>query len=190
MRPTFREILATLLIALVIFLGVQTTLESRVVEGFSMEPSLHGKLPDQSPNRLLVTKTAYWFGDPQRGDVIIFDSPVDPNRTLVKRVIALPGEEVEIKDGQVYITDINSDTFPLDEPYIMQEPCERDCNLSKQVPDDHYFVLGDNRNSSSDSRSWGTLPEENIIGKAWLIYWPLSNWHLISGMPLLPDGAN
>lgn len=173
MRPTLREVISTLLVALLIFLGVQVTVESRVVEGLSMEPSLHN---DQ---RVLVIKASYWFGDPQRGDVIIFDHPEDPGRTIIKRVIALPGEEVEIKDGQVYITDINDDTFILDEPYINEEP-----NYTygpRVVPEDEYFVLGDNRNHSTDSHSWGMLPGDNVIGEAWLLYWPLSEWHLISG---------
>ena len=173
LRPTVREVITTLLVALLIFLGVQVTLESRVVEGLSMEPNLHN---DQ---RVLVIKASYWFGDPQRGDVIIFDHPEDPSRTLIKRVIALPGEQVEIKDGQVYITDINDYTFLLTEPYINEEP-----NYTygpRVVAEDEYFVLGDNRNSSTDSHSWGMLPGDNIIGKAWLRYWPLSEWHLISG---------
>ena len=174
MRPTLREVLATLLLALLIFLGVQATLESREVEGLSMEPTLY------TEQRVLVIKASYWFGDPQRGDVIIFHSPQDPSRTLIKRVIALPREWVEIKDGQVYITDINDDTFPLDESsYINEEP-----NYTygpRVVPEDEYFVLGDNRNHSTDSHIWGMLPRENIIGKAWLCYWPPSDWHFIPG---------
>jgi signal peptidase I len=179
MRPTIREILATLLIALLIFLGVQATLESRIVDGLSMEPTLY------TEQRVLIIKASYWFGDPQRGDVIVFDSPVDPSRTLIKRVIALPGEGVEIKDGQVYITDINGHTFPLDEPYINEEP---NYTYGPQVmAEDEYFVLGDNRNHSTDSHSWGMLPDENIIGEAVLRYWPLSEWHLISGYSYAHD---
>ena len=179
LRPTVREVITTLLVALLIFLGVQVTLESRVVEGLSMEPNLHN---DQ---RVLVIKASYWFGDPQRGDVIIFDHPEDPSRTLIKRVIALPGEEVEIKDGQVYITDINGYTFLLDEPYINEEPNKP--YGPQVVTEDEYFVLGDNRNHSTDSRSWGMLPDDNVIGKAWLRYWPLSEWHLISSYSYSQD---
>jgi signal peptidase I len=183
MKPTIREILATLLVALVLFLGVQFTFESRVVEGQSMEPGLSGN------QRMLVSKVSYWFGDIERGDVIIFDSPQDPSLTLVKRVIALPGEEVEIKDGKVHITDVNGNAFSLaEDDYINEEP---DYVYGPQVvPEDAYFVLGDNRNHSSDSHVWGVLPRENIIGKAWLIYWPLSNWQLVSGMPLPQDRSD
>lgn len=173
MRPSLREVLVTILLALLIFVAVQFTVESRVVEGISMEPNLH------TDERVLVIKASYWFGEPQRGDVIIFDSPQDHSRTLIKRVIALPGEVIEIKDGTVYITDVNDDTFSLDEPYINEDP--QYTYGPQAVPEDEYFVLGDNRNHSTDSHIWGTLPDENVIGRAWLIYWPLSNWQLLSG---------
>jgi signal peptidase I len=173
MRPSLREVLITILLALLIFVAVQFTVESRVVEGISMEPNFH------TDERVLVVKASYWFGEPQRGDVIIFDSPQDQSRTLIKRVIALPGEVVEIKDGTVYITDVNGDTTSLVEPYINEDP---HYNYGPQaVPEGEYFVLGDNRNHSTDSHIWGTLPDENVIGRAWLIYWPLSDWQLISG---------
>ena len=173
MRPSLREVLITILLALLIFVAVQFTVESRVVEGISMEPNLH------TSERVLVIKASYWFGEPQRGDVIIFDSPQDQSRTLIKRVIALPGEMVEIEDGTVYITDVNGDTISLDEPYINEDP--HYTYGPQAVPEDEYFVLGDNRNHSTDSHIWGTLPDENVIGRAWLIYWPLSDWQLISG---------
>jgi len=178
MKASLREVLLTLLLALCIVLAVQVTLESCQVEGYSMENSL------SDGQRLLVIKVNYWFGDPQRGDVIIFHSPQEPNRNLIKRVIALPGEWVEIKGGKVYITDTDGDTFPLDEPYITgtNEPYPR-----TQVPEGCYFVLGDNRNHSSDSRKWGMLPRENIIGKAWLCYWPLGDWHILPSYSYAQD---
>ncbi|MFA5375153.1 MAG: signal peptidase I [Dehalococcoidia bacterium] len=161
------QILATLVVALLIFFGVQAIIESRVVEGSSMETNLH------DGERLIVVKAAYWFGEPQRGDVIIFTHPLDPGRTLVKRVIGLPGEQIEIKNGVVYINGSS-----LDEPYIKGTTS----SLSRtEVPDGYYFVMGDNRQASSDSRSWGLLPEGNIIGRVWLLYWPLGDWHLIDG---------
>jgi len=161
------QIIASVALALLLFFGVQTIIESRVVEGSSMEVNLH------DGQRLIVVKAAYWFGEPQRGDVVIFTHPLDPERTLVKRVIGCPGESIEIKNSTVYING-----SLLDEPYVKGTTS----SLSKtEVPEDCYFVMGDNRQSSSDSRSWGPLPMENIIGRAWLLYWPLDDWHLIDG---------
>jgi signal peptidase I len=174
MRVTLRDILITLLLALFIFLMVQVTLESRVVEGSCMEPNFY------TGQRLLVNKASYWFGEPQRGDVIIFHHPQEPSRILVKRVIALPGEWVEIRDGRVYIND-----EPLVEPYVADQA--NDFYHRTQVPDNCYFALGDNRNHSTDSRSWGVLPRENIIGKVWLRYWPLSDWHIIPSYSYTQD---
>lgn len=171
-KSTILEIIATLLVAALIFTAVHTTIESRVVEGSSMETTLH------EGERLIVVKAAYWFGEPQRGDVIIFKHPLDPTRTLVKRVIGLPGEQIEISSGVVYI-----DGSPLDEPYINGQG-ETDCAGAYchfTVPEGEYYVMGDNRQASSDSRSWGPLPEGNIIGRVWLLYWPLSEWHLVRG---------
>jgi signal peptidase I len=166
-KSTILQILAALIVALLIFFGVQAIIESRVVEGSSMESNLY------DGQRLIVVKAAYWFGEPQRGDVIIFTHPDDPQRTLVKRVIGLPGEQVEIKAGVVYINGSS-----LDEPYIKGTTS----SLSKtEVPEGCYFVMGDNRQASSDSRYWGTVPREDIIGRVWLLYWPLGDWHLVRG---------
>lgn len=171
-KSTILQILITVVVALLIFFGVQAIIESRVVEGSSMESNLY------NGQRLIVVKAAYWFGEPQRGDVIIFKHPDDPTRTLVKRVIGLPGERVEVKDGLVYING-----SPLDEPYIKgleDTSCQGTyCNIS--IPAGQYFVMGDNREASSDSRYWGTVPREDIIGRVWLLYSQLSDWHLIRG---------
>ena len=174
MKATILEIVGTLVLALLIFLGVHFTLESRQVDGSCMEPNLY------DGQRVLVCKGAYWFGEPSRGDVIVFHKPGEPERILIKRIIGMPGEWIEIKDSIVYISsDALGETTPLEEPYI-KEPVSNDYS-GIEIPHGHYFVMGDNRNYSSDSRSWGTLPRENIIGKAWLCYWPLSDWHLVSG---------
>lgn len=166
-KSTILQIVASVALALLLFFGVQTIIESRVVEGSSMEVSLH------DGQRLIVVKAAYWFGEPQRGDVVIFTHPLDTERTLVKRVIGLPGEQIEIKDYIVYI-----DGSPLQEPYIKGITSSMSIT---EVPEGFYFVMGDNRQASSDSRSWGLLPEGNIIGRAWLLYWPLDDWQLIDG---------
>jgi len=109
----------------------------------------------------------YIFRAPRRGDVVVFRLPQDPSRDFIKRIIGEPGDVVEIRMGTVYINGL-----PLDEPYITHK--SNDTYGPLQVPKGYYFVLGDNRGSSSDSRAWGPVPEENIIGQAWFSYWPPS----------------
>jgi len=141
-----------------------------------MEPNLH------DGQYVLVNKTAYWFGrDPGRGDVIILDAPDDPDYDRIKRVIGLPGETVEVRpDGSVYI-----DGQYLEEPYLPEDAIGRTGTWT--VPEGQYFVLGDNRSVSYDSRSWGALPRENVVGKAWFIIWPLSAWGGAPNYSLVPD---
>ncbi len=175
MRFTVREIIATVLLAVVIFFAAEITIQSCEVVGSSMEPNLH------TGQHLLISKAAYFFDEPERGDVVVFDPPIASDRDFIKRIIALPEETVEIKEGKVYITDTNGDTFMLDEPYT---PSGQEPNYTmppQQVPDGCYFVLGDNRNHSTDSHVWVQqglwLTRQDIMGKAWLSYWPLSEWH-------------
>jgi signal peptidase I len=159
--------LGSILVALLILLVIFTVVSSFTLEGSSMEPTAY------NGQSVVKFKAAYWFGDPQRGDVITFEHPYE-HQGLIKRVIALPGEWVEVTRDNVYIND-----EPLEEPYTqgINDPTYP----RTQVPENSYFVMGDNRSRSTDSRSWGVLPRENITGKAWLVYWPLSNWHSISG---------
>ncbi len=164
---TRRGFLISLLVALLLLLAIFTTLGSFLLEGSSMEPTVH------DGQSVIKIKAAYWFGDPQRGDVITFEHPIEHHR-LIKRVIALPGEWVEVTSDYVYIND-----KPLEEPYTKGR--NYPIYPRTQVPENSYFVMGDNRNHSTDSREWGVLPRENITGRAWLVYWPLSDWHLISG---------
>jgi signal peptidase I len=128
---------------------------------------------------LIIDKVSYskiltgvGLGGPQRGDVIVFVPPNRPEDDYVKRIIGLPGETVEIVNGQVFING-----SLLDEPF---RPNSGSYNLAPQkVPDGQVFVLGDNRNNSNDSHTWGSLPIENIVGRAWVSYWPPSLWGLI-----------
>ena len=176
MGTALREITKIILLALVIFLVASIVVGSFRVDGESMEPSLH------NGQYLLVNEMVYHFHPPQRGDIIVFHSPNNPGKDFIKRVIAIPGDTVEIRDGQVYI---NGEV--IEEPYISEPP-----NYTyppTQVGEDEYFVLGDNRNHSSDSHIWGMVPRENIIGKAWLCYWPLSQWGLAPNY-LLSVGSN
>jgi signal peptidase I len=130
------------------------------VYGQSMEPNLH------SDQRLVVEKLSYNFHEPRRGDIVVLNVPQAGSGLLIKRVIGLPGEKVEIKGGKVYINE-----QPLEEPYLSQQS-QRDMKAIV-VPPEHAFVLGDNRGFSNDSRSFGSVPLDNIVGRAWFSYWPL-----------------
>jgi len=163
MKGFVREALTTILVALVIFLGLQTTIQSSIVLGSSMEPNF------ETGQRLIVNKVIYRFDGLNRGDVVILRPPSNSSVDYIKRVIALPGETVEIKDRLVYI-----DGEPLSESYISDPP--HYTMKPVEVPQGYCFVLGDNRNSSSDSHIWGPLPLDNIEGKAWLSIWPPNDW--------------
>jgi signal peptidase I len=165
------EALVTLVLAVAIFLIIHSTIQSSVVLYNSMEPNLH------EGQRIIISKIVYNFHEPERGDVIIFPDPNDPDDGLVKRIIGLPGETVEIKDGVVYIHQANGETLTLDESDYITNPAKNDF-LGETIPEDNYFVLGDNRNNSYDSRREWTVSREDIIGKAWLSIWPLSEFGL------------
>jgi len=176
MKGFLREILATLVLAAVIFLLLQATIQSSVVVGSSMEPNL------KDGQRLLINKVVYTFDEPQRGDVIVFNSPNNSQTDFIKRIIGLPSEAVEVKQGKVYIHKENSDVLPLDEPYIKEVPSSP--FNGDIIAENEYFVLGDNRNNSNDSRNGWTVKRETIIGKAWLSIWPPDEWGLVSNYPL------
>jgi signal peptidase I len=131
-----------------------------------MQPTL------QSNQYLLVNKVVYMVGEPRRGDIVVFRLPQDPRRDLIKRIVALPGEEVEVRNGVVYVNG-----KALDEPYIRDKPLY--FFSKKTVPEGEYFVLGDNRNNSFDSHVWDFLPREYLIGKAWVSYWPVQSWSVV-----------
>lgn len=179
-----------ILLAVVVFVVIQTSIQNFRVEGSSMQPTLEGG------QYLLVNKLVYlkldqerlariipfWKADksqesfavhpPKSGEVIVFHYPGDPSRDFVKRVIGVPGDRVEIRRGTVYVNGM-----ALNEPYITVP----DTSDMKQLllEEKEYFVLGDNRRGSNDSRSWGPVPEELILGKVWIVYWPLAKWTLL-----------
>ena len=161
-----RDILITIAIAVVVFFGLQITVGAFEVYGTSMVPNI---LP---ADYILVDKVSYNFREPERGEVIILNSPQQQEKDLIKRVIALPGDTVEIKYDRVYI---NGEA--INEPYI-KEPTKYKYN-AQQVPPDSYFVLGDNRNISSDSHSGWFLSKKDIIGKAMIVYWPPSRINIV-----------
>jgi signal peptidase I len=161
-----REIAETVLLTLMIFLVLNTTTGRFQVRGSSMEPTLH------DGQYLIISKLIYWMRSPERGDVIVFEPPGNPDEDYIKRVIGLPGEQVEIRDG---IVSING--APLKEPYI-ESPAFYSGTWNLGAGE--YFVLGDNRRNSSDSHSWGVLPHDNVVGKAWLCYWPPEEWGMVA----------
>lgn len=207
-RKIARELIETVILALLIFFAVRGLVQNFRVEGESMEPSMHNN------QYLLVNKAIFfrvdfgrfddWFpflpGDgsgedhlfraPKRGDVIVFRFHLDTDRDFIKRVIGVPGDTVEVRDGVVFING-----SPLEEPYILATP-----NYTygpKTVPEGMYWVLGDNRRNSFDSHAWGSscapeeqcdfVPEENIIGQAWLSYWPFDELGFINNKDLRPQ---
>jgi len=171
MRTSFREILITLISAIVIFFLLQTTVQSFIIVEHCMEPNFH------EGERLLVNKVVYYFHEPERGDVIILHPPSNPKAIYIKRLIALPGDTVEVKGGAVYINGTK-----LDEPYIKEPPAYT--FHQKKIHENEYFVLGDNRNNANDSHNGWTVPRQNIIGKAWLSFWPPGEWGLVPHYPL------
>ncbi len=174
MRAFLREILVIIIAAIVIFFLLQTTVQKSSVIGYSMEPSL------QDGQQLLINKVVYYFHEPERGDVIILHPPppYSPKTTpFIKRIIALPGDTIEIKNGVVYVNGLK-----LDEPYIKETPTYN--FQQKKIPNNEYFVLGDNRNNANDSHTGWTVPRQNIIGKAWLSIWPPGEWGFVPNYPL------
>lgn len=133
----------------------------------SMEPTLI------QGDRIIVNKLTYRINEPKRGDIMVFKYPVNPQRDFIKRLVGLPGETVEIKDSKVYING-----KPIDQSFL-PTGLEYDDFAPVKIPENQYFMMGDNRNNSEDSRYWGTLPKKNIIGKAMLIYWPSTRWQIL-----------
>ncbi len=165
-KSVLREIVETVVLTLVIFFLIQLVVRNFRVVGTSMEPNLH------TGEYLIVDKISYRLSSPQRGDVIVFEPPVSAEGDYVKRVIGLPGDLVAIQNGQVVING-----QPISEPYVVR-PASYSMDARRVGPDE-LFVLGDNRNMSSDSHSWGMLPVDKVVGKALVAYWPPSLWGVI-----------
>jgi len=204
MAQIVREFFEAVVLALLVFFFIEISIQNFRVEGRSMKPTLEER------QYLMVNKITYFrldmhrlarlipFWDvepetekflpvshpPERGDIIVFREPVNEVKDFVKRVIGLPGEKVVIREGSVYI-----DGSKLDEPYlahaIVKGNMECTPHLKRfdcRLQEGQYFVLGDNRGSSSDSKNWGAVPEENIIGKVWFVYWPLCEAPLLGSI--------
>jgi signal peptidase I len=178
----FREVFITLFIAFVLFTGIHYSIQNSEVIGYSMEPNLH------NGERILINKLAYSFGGtPHRGDIIVLVPPesLSSANDYIKRVIGLPGESVELRAGKIYIHQADGNVFELNETYVPNPSMQ--AYISDAIAPNQYFVMGDNRNNSSDSRGGWTIALEAVVGKAWLVTWPPSevglapNFALTSG---------
>ena len=178
LRSEILEYVQAFAIAIVLAAFIITFIaQSFVVEGSSMEPSLHNR------ERLLVNKLVYRFKEPQRGDVVVFRYPANPKRKFIKRIIGVPGDVVEVRDGHVILNgQVLEEDYTMDLTFGTFGP--------EVVPPGHYFVLGDNRNNSDDSRfpDVGFVPRANIVGKAFVTWWPPGEIGLVR-TPKLGAGA-
>ena len=173
---TLRETVETLILALVLTLLIRGfIMESFLVQGHSMEPTLH------HGERLLVNKVLYRWREPVRGEIVVFRYPRDENTDFIKRVMGLPGETVELRLGRLYI-----DERPLHEPYIRQAGLSNMDPVT--IPEGQVFVLGDNRTNSEDSRVFGPIDVGDIKGKAFIVFWPLPRVQVLADS-MLPQAS-
>ena len=156
-----RDLFVSVILAMIVILFLYQPVK---VEGTSMMPSL----VDQE--RIFINKFSYrlGFGEVERGDMVVFRYPGDVSKSFIKRVVGLPGDTVEIRHGKVFVND-----EALKEDYVPNRYRDNSNMQPYRVPDDEYFVLGDHRNTSNDSRSWGPVPRHYIYGKAVFVYWPI-----------------
>ena len=194
MSRVLRELIEAVVLASLVFMVIQTSIRNFKVDGSSMDPTLeHGQF-------LMVNKLVYlqldmdrlsrivpfWHVDqssnrfpihpPQRREIIVFHFPRDTSKDFVKRVIGLPGEKVELRDGSGFINDRLLQESYITTPY--------DSTMAPLILDnDEYFVMGDNRRSSNDSRMWGPVPESHLLGKVWFVYWPFSGLQVLNALP-------
>ncbi len=167
LRRLVVDILETVILTVILFVGINAVSARIRVDSTSMRPTLF------AGDYVVVNKLAYKLGHPSRGDIIVFKFPPDPTQIpYIKRVIGLPGDRVRIANGKVYINDVL-----LSEPYLKVNTVE---GGDWTVPEGQLFVMGDNRQDSYDSRKWGMVPMNLVIGKAEVIYWPPQDWSALS----------
>ena len=195
LRRLIREHIETVLLAITIFVVLQASIQHFKVNGQSMQPTLgEGErlvvnklayfridrddladaLPFVDPSSNSPDSTLFSFSQPRHGDVIIFHYPLDPSRDFVKRVIGVPGDTIEIERGQVFRNGV-----AIEEPYVVK-PDRRSMD-AVGVPEGAYYVLGDNRSVSTDSREWGMVPADNVVGRMWFRYWPFHGLNNLFG---------
>lgn len=174
LESAFKEILTFVVLAILIVVPIRLFIaQPFVVEGESMHPTF------ESADYLIVDELTYHFHEPVRGDVIIFRYPGDPRVFYIKRIIGLPGETVHINRGQTTITKQDGTSLTLSEPYVVAE--DATYTQDTVLGSDQYFVMGDNRPRSSDSRIWGPLPRKDIIGRALIRLLPLGEMGTFPG---------
>jgi len=194
MRIATREAIETIALAVLLTLLFQASIQLFEVQGSSMDPRL------ATGDRVLVNKALYmemdanrvarflpwvdtnpgqtWhpFGEPESGDVIVFRFPKNETQSFVKRIVGMPGDTVDVQRGTVFV---NGE--PLDEPYVVHD--SKETRPPVKIGRDEYYVMGDNRTQSNDSRNWGTVPADNIIGRVWVGYWPLDRISALMSRP-------
>lgn len=176
----FREIFTFVVLAVVIVVPIRLFVaQPFVVEGESMHPTF------ESGDYLIVDQLSYHFSDPKRGDVVVFRYPNDEKVFYIKRIIGLPGETVHIKEGRTSITKADGSVLELDESYVVAE--DATYTLDRSLGPEQYFVMGDNRPKSSDSRTWGALPERDIMGRAYVRLMPVSALDVLPGAVSVPQ---
>ena len=168
----FWDIAKIVIISLAIIVPIRYfIMQPFFVRGASMHPTF------ESGDYLVINEIGYRISDPKRGDVVVFRPPQDNTRQFyIKRIIGLPGESVKVEEGKVFVGKDESSLSEIQENYIDGLTLG---NKSIALGEDEYFVLGDNRNASSDSRSWGALPKENIVGRAWIKAWPVPKFEVV-----------
>ena len=165
-----REVIETIVLTVLMFLIIRFAVQNFNIDGMSMEPNLHNK------ELILVDKWTYLFHPPERGDVIVFQAPPDHTQDYIKRVIGLPGDVITIQNTTVIVDGVTLKETYVD-PNRQGNPYAYKVINNKVIPANEYFVLGDNRAGSSDSRDWGFVPRKNIVGRAAFVYWPLGQDH-------------
>lgn len=164
----FKEFIKVVVISLAIVLPIRAYVaQPFIVEGDSMEPNF------KDGQYLIIDEISYNFKDPKRGDVIVLRPPLQPSIFFIKRIIGLPGEDVKVESGKIIISGKDSKRIILNENYL-PKGVDTSPDSETKLKDNEYFVMGDNRGRSSDSRSWGPLPKNEITGKVFLRLWPLS----------------
>ena len=197
MARVLREIVEAVVLAVVVFIVLQATVRNFKVDGSSMDPTLadgefllvnrlvylridRGRLARIVPFwRVREESPRYAIHAPKRGEIIVFQFPLDPNKDFVKRVVGLPGETIEMRDGRVCVNG-----GLLEEPYLTVK--DRSNAAPVRLKEGEYYVLGDNRSHSNDSRSWGAVPEANLRGKVWMVYWPVPGIHILNILDRIP----